>query len=832
MRKILTICFVLVSALAMAQYSISGTVNDAAAQPIPYATVQLLKPDSSLISGSITDEQGHYQLTAPAGKAILQVSYIGYTTRCINLTLPLSEALEAIVLQEETERIQEVEVKAKKQLIERHMDKLVLNVSNSPLAAGTNGKDLLKKAPGVMIDKDGNVTVNGKGVEVYVDGRPSYLSGEQLKAMLEGTDGNTIEKIEIITNPSAKYDASGTGGIINIKTKRNMMQGLNGTLSAAYGGMYFSDVKRYLQQDFTSLNLNYRTKKTYTNLSLTQVYSAMDVDVESRSETPVQERHSDLYYDLNFQYYMLKLGQDFMIDDKNTVGFIFQAPAMQMQQQCDPKGEYNSYLLTKTEEGSIVNEHSQNTTSMRNLAPQHTANLNYTHIFSDSLSRELTANLDYNRYSSHTTNRQDSRYSYLNGDELWNGLNIETRQKADIYSAKADFQTMFWKTGMLETGVKYALSHTFNEMTTDSLLNGETVSTTPSVFDYKEHVAAAYVTAGKQFGQHFSLKLGLRGEYTFSQGDWLSADTTTSKSYFDVFPTAFMSYTSSPLGKAGQPIITSVSYTRRIKRPSYYQMNPFRTYVDAHSYQMGNTELTPEFNNDVELQLAYSQYLSLTANFSHTQDMQQQKSEILANGDMRSQWINFGTCTTHGFNLSLTELPIVPKFDEEHHLKGAWLALTVNAGYFHFINKAYKQYGDYENHNNYYSMSANLNAYLPKEWVISADAWYSAPMTIGYNRQNAMFNSSIGVRKMFPKIGLILNAQLQDVARTMNYNQESQGLGEGYYSYFGQKIRSQKLMLSVTYMFGTQQWFKQRKVGNLEEAGRLGGGTGGTNAGM
>ena len=232
----------------MGQKNIVGKVQDAQGEPIAYATVSLLTADSSLVTGAITDEKGAFSISAygptptlPTREGeedpphpslqregvksnnnyILQVSFIGYKT--VARAIHSGDANLLITLQEESEELAEVEVKAKRQLIERQFDKIVLNVSNSPFAAGSNGKDLLKKAPGVQVDKDGNVTVNGKSVEVYIDGRPSYLSGDQLKAMLEGTDGSTIEKIEIISNPSAKYDAAGQGGIINIKTKRNMM---------------------------------------------------------------------------------------------------------------------------------------------------------------------------------------------------------------------------------------------------------------------------------------------------------------------------------------------------------------------------------------------------------------------------------------------------------------------------------------------------------------------------------------------------------------------------------------------------------------------------------
>ena len=257
MKKFFLGMFLLCS-VALCAETIKGSVMDTKGTPMPFVTISVLDKDSSLITGAITDEQGKYEIQISNSKSqisnlLIQASYIGYHT---------AFGGPDFVLREETERLAEVEVKAKKPLIERQMDKLVVNVSASPLSAGSNGNDILRRSPGVRIDKDGNITVNGKRVEIWIDGKPSYLSGQQLKAMLDGTDGNTIEKIEIISNPSAKYDASGQGGIINTKTKRNMMKGLNGMLSAGYGGMYFGDVKRWLNNEMVSLNLNYRGEKT------------------------------------------------------------------------------------------------------------------------------------------------------------------------------------------------------------------------------------------------------------------------------------------------------------------------------------------------------------------------------------------------------------------------------------------------------------------------------------------------------------------------------------------------------------------------------------------
>lgn len=824
MKRIFIFCVALLCAMVtFAQSNLAGKVQDTQSAPIAYATVSLLRTDSTLVTGTITDDAGAFALSAPSGKYLLKVSFIGYQTVC--QTVKTGDKNLLLSLREESKQLGEVEVKAKKQLIERQFDKIVLNVSNSPFAMGSNGKDLLKKAPGVNVDKDGNVTVNGKSVEVYIDGRPSCLSGEQLKAMLEGTDGSTIEKIEIISNPSAKYDASGQGGIINIKTKRNMMRGLNGTLSAAYGGMYYKDIDTWMNTEMFSLNLNYRTEKTYTFGSLTQVYTNQNVGVETGSTYldtlthTTTERYDKSEYDCDFQYYMLKLGNDWFINDKNTVGFIFQAPFMIMNQNV-PEG--HGYGWTKV--GNDIAENSMLSISGPMFSQQYTANLNYTHVFNDSLERELTANIDYNRNGWKQQNEQSNTYTYPTRPDsvLHTGLNINTNQIVDIYSAKLDFQTRFWQTGMIETGAKYALSNTDNRMTTDSLLNDCQSPTAHSDFSYSEHVAALYISLAKQFGQHFNAKLGLRGEYTHSNGNWRSADSTSTKDYFNLFPTAFLGY--NPTDKWAM----NISYTRRIKRPSYYQLNPFRTYIDAHNYAEGNPELTPEFNNQVDMNFSYSQYVSLSFNFSHTQDMFSQRTEILPNGDGRMRWMNFGTCTTHGGNLSLTELPIVPKFvtgdDGSRTMQGAWLALTLNGGYYYFINRSYD--GLYNNRSHWGYGSATLNAYLPKDWTLSLDGFYNAPIINGYNYQNAFYSMNFSVRKMWREKGLIFNLQAQDLLRSLQGRNETLGLAEGNSTYTAQNYRYQKVMFSVTWMFGQQQYVKHRNVGNLDESSRLGSGGG------
>ena len=233
--------------------TLTGRVTDAATSaPVEFATVALIASDSTVIDGTTTDSTGRFCFkTLPAGKCLLRASLIGYKDAFVELTPQSGHDIGIIALQPDAMILDAVVVSARRPVIEQKLDKIVMNVSDAVSTEGSNGTDLLRKAPGVTIDFDGNVKLNGSTVAVWLDGRPSNLSGKELEVLLNSTDGTTIDRIEIMAHPSSKYDAAGGGGIINIVTKKNFTQGLNGSVNLGYGGMYFD---RYNQAADGSVN--------------------------------------------------------------------------------------------------------------------------------------------------------------------------------------------------------------------------------------------------------------------------------------------------------------------------------------------------------------------------------------------------------------------------------------------------------------------------------------------------------------------------------------------------------------------------------------------------
>ena len=780
--------------------TINGRVTDTNGNAMPFVTISLLRADSTLITGTITDNNGRYEIPitnnqSPITNYILQASFIGYETAFGGPDFELREA---------TTQLEEVIVMQKAPLLERHMDKIVMNVSSSPFAIGNNGKDILKKAPGVHIDRKGKITVNGKAVEVYIDGRPSYLSGEQLKAMLEGTDGATIDRLEIITQPSAKYDAAGQGGIINIKTKRNRTKGLNGSVSAGYGGMYWRDLATYMHGDHLSLNLNYRGAKTYTALALTQQYQDRTETYESAMTTPTDVRNTYARTRNLHQYYMLKLSNDWMIDTVNTLGFIVSVPVSLGNNRGDKAHNYSTLYS-----GTTLLERNDEDLTTRNRWMQHTANINYTHVFSSELDQELTLNLDYNRNNSLATTNSIGDYTLASASPYTMTIDQNTRHLTNIYSARLDFQTNFWQTGKIEAGAKWLTTQTDFHSAIDTLNAG----TLASDFRYTEHIAALYATVGKQFGEHWSAKLGLRGEYTLAYGHWQTADSTSRKSYFNLFPTAFVSYMPT------KDWSISIDYARRIDRPHYTMLDPSIQYEDAHSSRIGNTELKPAFIHDVMVSFGYSEYVSLDFFFGHMRDMADYQVTILPGGNRLSMAVNYGTSTMHGFFLSLTEIPIVPKFTErdengKRHVNGAWLALTAQVGGMHEIIKSYD--GLINNRQFVVDVSAELSAYLPHDWTISIDGMYTTPSIWGMERLASWKEMNLAVKKDFPKLGLTLTARMSDLMLSTKWNSRSIGLPDGYTNTFAGNDRMHTLTLGLSYKFGTT--FDHRRHTDLDNS--------------
>ena len=786
---------------------VEGTVTEASGMPLSFATVALMAPDSTLIAGTSSDENGRYRINAPEGEWLLCVSLIGY--RDCNLTVtvraPYTE-LQPVALEEDTQMLEGARVTAKAPLMEVKIDKVVMNVAQSAIAQSSNGLDLLKKAPGVVIDKDGNITLNGKPVAIWLDGRPSHMDGKALEAFLRGTDGGSIDRIELMEHPSAKYDAEGSGGIINIRTKRNMLSGLHGTVGAQLGGMYFSEHDRFALDNSEWANLSWRTARnnTFLNLSNNRMAYDMDVDIDTKNDTPAGQVGllSRSFHKTGESSQRITLGNDWFADKRNTFGFIIRLPWESEGTVSTRDNNVSHYSLDGTElqkdESEIINDaHNR----------QISANLNYTHVFDEARGSEITLNLDAYRDIRSTDNRQDI-WTRTAGSTDWaeSGRRITSANHLDIISAKADYQSVLWGNTMFEAGAKWSRSATTND--SRRIETGTAPLDQTIAFAYLEHIGAAYFDFARQFGPKWSVKAGLRAEYTWNFGDWISAGSQSTRHYLNWFPTLFVGWNPSE----GQNY--SLSYTRRIHRPGYWSLNPVEDYVDAHTTVVGNPELQPEFNNSLALQAAFGRYFSFATGATYETQTTSQIPEYDANGNQRLVWANFGRVLQAFANANVTALPVTSWLDWTASFTGVWFESFADA-------TAYHQSG----------MSGILNTSLtfslPADWKVEWDADAHTPFAYAHMRIHSAFTSNVAARKTFFDGALALNLGINDIFRTGQQNIDVMDPATGkMVSVLNQKYYLQRVTFGLIWSFGKSGSTRHRNVGDLEEASRAGGGTG------
>lgn len=787
------------------QSSLSGRVVDSAdGTPAGWTTVALMAADSIVVTGSTCDADGVFSVSAPEGEYTLKFSLIGYKDHIRSVLLsPGGNTLPDVRLEADVQMLAGAAVTERVKLVEMKIDKVVVNVKESAFAQGSNALELIKKSPGVTVDKDGNIKLNGKAVSVWIDGRPSHADGKSLEALLQSTNGESIDRFELMEHPSSKYDASGQGGIINIRTKRNVLGGFNGSVGLGGGGMVMKQMTSNPWQESAWANLSYRTAKTNSFLNLYEGVYDTPLNVINRLRISSiglrQDGESALLS--RFISYSVKLGTDWFINDRNTVGAILYFPGSS-HSISSSSGVTWQYLL-----GDLASSSSTSISNGPNRSIRHNLNLNWTHVFDESRSAELTSNLDYCHNTSKDDNGQTDTTVFFTDPSsiVTSRQSMSSTSIYDIYSVKSDYQTVIAKKYMLEAGVKWALSRTDNKSVESRTLVPDILSD----FIYSEHVAALYASFAGQIGQKWSFKAGLRGEYTHSLGDWKSSGDKTVRSYFDVFPTVYFGYTPS------QKFRLSLSYSRRISRPGYYELNPVKTFFDAKSYTVGNPDILPEYSDDVSLSAGFGQYLSLTLGYDHTSNVVTQIPTFDADGIQYLTWGNVGRQHLAYASLNVSSLPL-----------GKWLQWTLSVSGL-YIDTRNSLTGVSDRSFGAQGYTA-LSVLLPSDWKVEIDGYASSPMTWGYFRIKGTGASNIALKKTIASRNLTLGLRLDDIFRSSTMDMDIRdGSVSGQITNFQQKYGNQKLVFDLSWSFGKAQApVRARRVGNLEEMSRVGSGQG------
>lgn len=720
-------------------FKLSGKVSATNQPALSAATITLLKAkDSSVVKMSVTDQDGRYSFdNPPKGNYLVAVSAVGYEKQysapfSISTESPVTE-LAAFVLNPRTRDLKAVTISARKPLVEQKIDRMVVNVDAFISNTGASALEALEKAPGVQVDKDGNISLKGKqNVIVLIDGRPSYISGAELANMLKGMQASQLEQIEIMTNPPAKFDAAGNAGIINIKTKKNKTKGFNGNISAGVGqGVYFKNNE--------SLSLNYRNGKVnlFSSYSFNSNNNFQQLEIFRRYKDD-HEQTEAIFEQVAFMKRRnmsnnLKLGMDYYVTNKTTLGIVLSGAY-------NPESSINQNTSYLKDPNYVVDSMVTANSNIKGTWKNASVNLNMRHQF-DSTGRELTADLDYIVYD----NTNNQHFVNTTFEPNWIKIREEQLQgvlpvTVNIYSAKMDYTHPLKGDAKLEAGVKTSYVETVNKANYNiQSANGE--EWVPdygktNFFNYTENINAAYISLNKQITKKWGLQTGLRYENTnykgHQYGNPTKSDSSFKRTYNSWFPTVYLSYGADKNNQFG------ASYGRRIDRPGYQSLNPFLFYIDPFTYEQGNPYLRPQFSNNFELTHIYKGKLTTTLNYSTTKDLfnetfdQSGKATVVRRG-------NIGRRENYGISVN-AQIPF-----------NKWLTtmLYTNYSYIRYRGDLYGEYIDMAAG----TLQLNLNNQLnfKNGWGAELSGWYRSKGVEGQILLEPMGQMAAGVSKQVLK---------------------------------------------------------------------------------
>jgi len=783
--------------------NISGIILDETKKPADYVTVVLFKAsDSSVVKTAFTDPSGTFNFTISGkGSYYYKASNMGYKT-LKSKTIVLTEDHQKVdfgtaQLIASTQNLKDVNVAVTKPLIERKMDKILMNVSNSAVMTGSTALEVLQKAPGVTVDQNDKISMMGKqGVLIQLDGKQTYMSSADVANLLRNMQSSDIESIELITNPSSKYDASGNSGIINIKTKKNKNGGTNGSINGSLG--YGKNLRAN-----TGLNLNYRAQKV--NLFGNYSYGKFERDNLIAIDR-ISNGATDTYFmqvgESNRKQYNnnLKAGLDYFIDKKNTIGILVNG-YFNHGNETSTNNTLIGPSFQKIDSTLITN--SLQTNKYNNVS----YNLNYKSVL-DTAGSEISADLDYSRYKGNDGSNYENDYRFQNGDRI--RPIIYTRNNTpsiiDIKAFKIDYNVSLTKTVKLEAGLKSSWVKTDNDLQAEAYVNSawENDTRRSNQFVYDENVNAAYTNVNKQF-KNTSVQIGLRVEQTNSKGNLITKNTVVERNYWDFFPTLFVQQKLSKNNQLG------FSYSRRIDRPSYDALNPFIYYLDEFTYSKGNPFLNPQYTHNFELSYTLLQKYMLSIGYSRINDV---IAEVIL-PDAASQSLyqtnaNIATNISYNANLNVP-LQLTKWWQTNNNLNVFYLSFEAPdlAGSALKTGKTSFQFKSQQTFTIMDGFTAEINGS------------YESPLDYGTLSLKARYYIDAGLSKSMFNKKASLKLALSDVFNMSESNLSSAYPGLTYSLH--QKNETQVGRISFTYRFGKNEIkpARRRSTGTEAEQGRM-----------
>ena len=787
---------------------VSGEVSDEQGAPLSYATVTLHRAaDSSLVKGGITDEKGVFELEpvlplSPADSFFVRASLVGRrpanspafplqaggTRREIG-RLELSPA--AIALGEAT-------VAVKKPFIERRTDRLIVNVDNSITSAGSSAFEVLERSPGVFINSNDAISLRGKsGVILMIDGKPTPMSGQDLANMLRGMPAGSIERIEIITNPSAKYDAAGNAGIIDIRLKKDQNLGTNGTFSANYGqGIY--------PKAGAGLNLNHRNAKVNTFASYNYSYRLgfNKLDLVRRFYTggaPTGAYDQRNYLEFPFNYHTARAGADFYPNAKTIIGVV----ASGTINRFNPNGENTSDVLDGTDKKISA---FTTTNDSHDRWNSYALNGNVKRTFGEK-GRELSADLDYMRFWNTTNQTFTTNYFDLTGETYLPTYILfgDLRGNLQIRSLKADYVNPLKNNAKWEAGIKTSYVTADNDVAFYDKSNpGAPLfdSTKSNHFLYGENLNAAYINAAKEW-KKWTVQIGLRGEQTRVDGEQRVTGETFDTTYFNLFPSAFFTFQFSDRYTMG------LNLSRRLDRPSYQQLNPFKFFLDPSTYREGNPLLRPQYTWSFEWTHTIAQKYTATLSYARTVD---NITQVIAPVDGQDRITvqtdkNLARYDYYGLNANIP-LQITKWWSSNNDLNVYYGYYTGNLANTNLANG-----------NTVCFWNTSNTFRLEHDWSAELGGWLQTRMIYGFMNLDPLWALNAGIQKQVLQRRLTIKLNVSDIFWTSPPSAVI--TFRDYVEHFDVKRETRVASLNLSWRFGNNKVApSRRRAGGAEEERR------------
>lgn len=781
---------------------IRGRIIDEAGQPISYGTLTLFDlSDSLMVKAGYSEDDGSFLFTHIApGDYYLNISFVGYDTYILSPVAVESNAItqiQQIQMSPFATELGEVVVTTTRPLVEVKPDKTVFNIEGSTNAIGNDALELLRKAPGVVVDNNERIMLVGKsGVKVYIDGRQSILSGDDLANYLKTLQSSQIEAIEIITQPSSRYEAEGNAGIINIRLIKDKSIGTNANVSLGYNQAIHGKFNGNIHVNNRTKNVNVFGNYNYSN--------GQNSDYNFFTRTI-----PDLYTDQSnigssdWESHSVRAGIDIVASKNSTFGILFDG----FMNDVERKNNIETYIGpskgTPADELLIA--------SNRVLIHRDNYNFNGNYRLDNKNGTILNIDLDYGKFSSDGDSYQPNTYFNAHTGELIDIRNFSsnTPTSIDIKTFKVDYEKGLFG-GTAGAGIKLAFVNTDNNYEFFDIIDESPVLNIDRTnrFEYEENVNAGYFNYNKQW-EKIGLQLGVRMEQTDSKGELTSLkpqnDETVKQDYIDFFPSGGITYKVDPKNSL------RLTYSRRIDRPNYRDLNPFEFKLDELTFEKGNPFLRPQYSNSVQFNHTFNHTLNTSLSYTRTNDLM---SKITDTASMRAAFITTENIAQQDvYSLSVSYPFTISKI---------WNAFG-NASVSNTHNKA--DFGDGKIVD---IKASTFNIYMqhtfafPKLFIFEVSGWYHSPGIWGGNfTTTEMWSIDAGIQKKFAQNKGTIKLGVQDIFKSMEWG-GSNNLGTLAMT-AGGGWESRAVKLNLTYLIGRSEvkGIRKRTTGLEDESKRV-----------